>query len=181
MGALVLVVLVLVACEPLPPTVEIRDLPTDTPTSPTEALKPTLTPPLETGTLAPLWTSVPISPTQVIQEETVVFSSMIPTPSNPALQKLVAQAKDDLARRLAIEADQIDVIEAKAVVWSDSSLGCPQPGMAYTQIPQDGLLIRLRAGKRLYHYHSGGRRSPFLCEQSTTDDSLVAPPGLGNQ
>jgi hypothetical protein len=105
-------------------------------------------------------------------------------PSSRALQKLVMHAKEDLAGRLSLEADkvdQIDLIEIKAVVWPDSSLGCPQPGMVYIQVQQDGLRIRLRVGKRIYSYHSGGSRLPFLCEQATEDDSLTTLPGSGNQ
>ena len=132
-------------------------------------------------TPAPLVTAVLISPTQVIQEETVAVNPTIPSPSDPALQGLVMRAKEDLARRLSIEVDQIDLIEARAVVWPDGGLGCPQPGMAYIQVQQDGSLIRLRVGKRIYNYHSGGNRPPFLCEQATKGDGLVPPPGSGDQ
>lgn len=102
-------------------------------------------------------------------------------PSNPALQELVMQAKEDLAKRLSIEVDRIDLVEVRAVIWPDSSLGCPQPGMVYIQVRRDGSLVRLRVGKRIYNYHSGGSRPPFLCEQATKDDSLVSPPGSGSQ
>lgn len=142
----------------------------------------TLTPLVEpVGTPTPLWAVVPISPTQVIQEEAVAINPTIPTPSNPALQSLVMQAKEDLARRLSIEVDQIGLVEVEVVVWPDSSLGCPQPGMAYTQVLQDGLLIRLSVGRHMYEYHSGSNRPPFLCEQAIKDDSLAPPPGLGDQ
>jgi hypothetical protein len=62
-------------------------------------------------------------------------------------------------------------------------LGCPQPGLAYTQVQQEGLLIRLRVGKRLYNYHSGGGSAPFFCEKSVmAGEDLAAPsPGLGNE
>jgi hypothetical protein len=133
------------------------------------------------GTPAPLGTAVFISPTQVIQEETVAVNPTIPSPSDPALQGLVIQAKEDLAGRLSVGVVQIDLIEAEAVVWPDSSLGCPRPGMMYTQVQHDGSLIRLRVGKRIYNYHSGGNRSPFLCEQATEGDGLVSPPGSGDQ
>jgi hypothetical protein len=111
----------------------------------------------------------------------MTLSPTIPTSSDLARQDLVVQAKEDLAQRLSIEIGQVGLVEAKAVVWPDSGLGCPQPGVAYTQVRRDGLLIRLRVGKRVYNYHSGGSRSPFLCEQATEDDDLVPPPGSGDQ
>jgi hypothetical protein len=106
----------------------------------------------------------------VIDEVTVPVSPTLPLPGNPALQALVIQVKNDLAQRLGVEADQIDLVELTPVVWPDGSLGCPEPGMAYTQVQVEGLLIRLRAGKRIYAYHSGGGQPPFLCEQATTSD-----------
>ncbi|UCE30462.1 MAG: hypothetical protein JSW68_10350 [Burkholderiales bacterium] len=85
---------------------------------------------------------------------------------DPALRPLVARAVDDLATRLGIDSRQVQVLQAKAVVWPDSSLGCPQPGMAYKQVPEDGALILLKSGTRRYEYHSGGSRGLFLCERS---------------
>jgi len=78
---------------------------------------------------------------------------------------LLSVAIGDLAQRLNIDPAGISVIETRAVVWPDRSLGCPRPGMAYAQVPQDGALIRLRAGGREFDYHSGGGRPPFLCEK----------------
>ena len=91
------------------------------------------------------------------------------TPSDSGLQKFVNQAKQDLAQHLDISPDKIEVVEVKAVVWRDSSLGCPQPGMAYLQVLQDGLLIRPKVGDKIYNYHSGGNRPPFLCENPAKD------------
>ena len=96
-------------------------------------------------------------------------SPTIPTPSSAGLQGLLADAKEDLAPRLSIPVEQIDLVELSPVVWPDGGLGCPEPGMAYTQVQQEGLLIRLRAGKQIYPYHSGGGRPPFLCEQAIED------------
>ncbi len=137
----------------------------------------------ETGT--PLWTAVPIAPAQVIGGNTMKNSTPIPTPSDQGLQKLVMQAKADLARRLNIAPDQIDLIELQSVVWPDGSLGCPQPGMGYIQVQVDGLLIRLRVGGRIYEYHSGGNRGPFFCEQpaggAPGENGTMPPPGSGSQ
>ena len=82
-----------------------------------------------------------------------------------AMRPLIEMARADLARRLGIAPDSVEVVEARAVVWPDASLGCPRPGMAYKQVPEDGALVRLSAGGRVYHYHSGGSRALFLCER----------------
>jgi hypothetical protein len=86
-----------------------------------------------------------------------------PEPVDPARRALVAQAREDLARRLSIEPDAVGFVKLKEVVWPDRSFGCPRPGMMYPQIPQDGVLIVLRAAGRSYDYHGGAGRAPFLC------------------
>ena len=91
-------------------------------------------------------------------------SPPIPMPENAGLKKLVGEAKQDLARRLSIEESEILLVALEEVVWPDSSFGCPKPGMAYLQVPSDGLLIRLRVEDRSYRYHKGGTKPPFLCE-----------------
>ena len=91
----------------------------------------------------------------------------IPPPFDAPLEKVVTQAKEDLAKRLAININQVNLVELQSVTWPDGSLGCPQPGMAYTQVTVDGLLIRLSAGANSYEYHSGGGRAPFLCESKS--------------
>jgi len=75
----------------------------------------------------------------------------------------VAVAVSDLATRLGIDESAIKLVSFDAVVWPDGGLGCPQPGMAYTQVPVDGALIVLSAEGREFRYHSGGVRDPFLC------------------
>ena len=106
-----------------------------------------------------------IVPPTVNPKETTVNQS--PPPSNeidPNLEPLIQVAVKDLAGRLNIPENQIEVLSAQAVVWSDPSMGCPAPDMRYIQIPQDGTLIRLQAGGQIYEYHSGGNKAPFLCE-----------------
>ena len=95
--------------------------------------------------------------------------TMTQTALDPGLQSLVDMAKEELATRLSITVDEIDLIDAKAVVWPDSSLGCPQPGMQYLQVPEDGALVILQAKGLNYEYHIGGSRGLFLCEQTLQD------------
>ncbi len=99
----------------------------------------------------------------------------IPSPPEPGLAPLLTQAKEDLAQRLSVPVDQIEVLEARAVVWPDASLGCPQPGMKYKQVPMDGALIRLVVDGQVYEYHSGGSRDPFLCEQPLKPQKETPP------
>jgi len=87
-----------------------------------------------------------------------------PTPANAFEAGLVAEAKADLAKRLKIELEAIEFISFEMRIWPDGSLGCPQPGMAYTQVQQEGYLIRLRVADVLYAYHGGEKRRLFLCQ-----------------
>ena len=77
----------------------------------------------------------------------------------------VEQAKADLVQRLGVDAAAVKVISSTEVTWPDGSLGCPEPGMHYTQALVPGNRTVLEAGGKQYHYHSGGHRAPFLCEQ----------------
>jgi len=93
-------------------------------------------------------------------------------PPTSGLESLIEKAKEDLAQRLSISVAQISLIEAREVVWPDASLGCPQPGMRYKQVPEDGALIILQDEGISYEYHSGGRRGLFLCEKVYKDPKM---------
>jgi len=97
------------------------------------------------------------------------------TASTPdeSLISIIDQAKDDLSERLGIAASAINLVDAETVSWPDASLGCPQPGMAYLQVPQDGALIILQVERILYAYHSGGSRGVFLCEKGAKEPYVL--------
>ena len=82
----------------------------------------------------------------------------------PGLQSLIDSATADLAKRLSISSDMIEVVSARSIVWPDRSLGCPQPGMGYLQVQADGFRIELRVNDQVYAYHGGEGRGPFLCD-----------------
>jgi hypothetical protein len=102
----------------------------------------------------------------------VTSQSTIPNPPDPGLKPLVEQAKDDLAHRLSVPVDQIEVLEAKAVVWPDASLGCPLPGQAYAQVLTPGYRVILETGGQAFEYHLGPTQPPVLCGE----DGLPALP-----
>jgi hypothetical protein len=106
-----------------------------------------------------------------VAKESFEPESPIELPGARKLRELVIRARKDLAERLAISAESIDLLEIREVVWPDASLGCPTPGKAYPQVTKEGFLIRLRAQKRVYRYHSGQGGAPFLCESPARDPS----------
>jgi hypothetical protein len=59
--------------------------------------------------------------------------------------------------------ETITLIEAKGVTWSDSSLGCPQEGFAYSQVLTAGYLIALEDANDRYEYHAGKGPNVFYC------------------
>jgi len=105
--------------------------------------------------------ALPQNPTETLAGDSV----MTPEPAT-LYSSLVDQAVADLVKRLKISTDEVKVVSVEMVTWPDASLGCPQPGMAYAQVLQDGLRIRLEANGQTYQYHSGGSRAPFLCENA---------------
>lgn len=84
-------------------------------------------------------------------------------PVLPVSNPTVMEAMQDLAERLEVRTDDIEVVRAENVTWSDGSLGCPQPDVMYTQALVDGTFVQLRVGDDYYNYHSGGSQGPFLC------------------
>lgn len=126
--------------------------------------------PIQTSTEEQLEVDNPISnsdlPAQEPKKDSIPMTQPTISPSSSGLESLIEQAKEDLAQRLSIAITQIDLVEAKEVVWPDASLGCPQPGMKYKQVPEDGALIILQAQGTAYEYHNGGSRGLFLCEKA---------------
>jgi hypothetical protein len=94
---------------------------------------------------------------------------------DPGLQPFIDIAVADLAKRLSIDATEVGVTSATLVEWPDSSLGCPQPGLQYTQVSTDGALIVLTANGAPYRYHAGGSRTPFLCEPQPKPTPTTGP------
>ncbi len=95
----------------------------------------------------------------------------VPTSSSPEVPgadgRLAREAVEDLAETLDLAAEDVRVVEVEEVTWRDGSLGCAEQGTFYTQALVDGQRIVLEVDGTRYEYHSGGGRSPFLCEDPT--------------
>ena len=101
------------------------------------------------------------------QGDPLKMTPTVPPPTNPAMQSLIEKAKEDLAQRLSISTNQIDILEAASVIWPDSSLGCPQKGMAYAEVLTPGYLIVLTTGNDEYEYHTSTGTEVIYCANPT--------------
>jgi len=88
------------------------------------------------------------------------------------LQSVTQAALDDATRLTGIARSKLAVIEARAVTWQNSSLGCPQEGMAYTDALVPGYRVWIQAGERLLDYHASSRGSPVLCPEGRAINPL---------
>jgi hypothetical protein len=101
-------------------------------------------------------------------------------PLTPDQTTVVGKATTDLARRLGVEPGAIVVVSFREVTWRDGSLGCPEPGMSYTEALVEGYQIALQHGDRLFDYHGADDSAPFLCKSDEKDGGreFVPPPGF---
>ena len=81
-----------------------------------------------------------------------------PTPQDQA----VILAKQAASQQLNLPVEQFTMLQAHAVDWPDSSLGCSQPGKMYLQVITPGFKVVLKAGEETYSVHVGGARA-VLC------------------
>jgi hypothetical protein len=92
----------------------------------------------------------------------------VPPPDEPATGEvpsaILADLVADAAERTGKEPEAIEVVQAEAVTWNDGSLGCPEPGMFYTQALVDGYHVILRAGDEELDYRVGAQGGFRLCE-----------------
>ena len=98
-----------------------------------------------------------------------------PSPAAPVPVGVAAAIRQALAhasQHTGLPADELQIVSAESVTWPDGSLGCPQPGMAYTQALVPGFRVRLRAGDEVLDYHSGRSGAPTLCPPGRARDPL---------
>lgn len=76
------------------------------------------------------------------------------------IDDVIEQAADDTG----VGADEITVVTAEAVTWSDGSIGCPEEGMGYTQALVPGFRIVLDVAGEEIHYHAGSDGEFFPCD-----------------
>jgi hypothetical protein len=73
-------------------------------------------------------------------------------------EAIVEHARADLAQRLDLDRDGIEVRSVEEHAFRDTSLGVPEPGQMYAQAITPGYVIWLRAKGKAYEYHGTGER-----------------------
>lgn len=74
----------------------------------------------------------------------------------------------DAADRSGVPQEQLEVTRAQAQQWRSGALGCPKPGMSYTQALVDGYWVELDASGQHLDYRLDGRGNFRLCEKPRT-------------
>jgi hypothetical protein len=89
--------------------------------------------------------------------------------------ELLEVIKSDLASRTGASSGEIIVLRDQAMVFNDGSLGCPQPGMFYTQATVAGYWVVLELGQVEYDYRATKNGFFILCEGGSLPS--IQPPG----
>ncbi len=101
--------------------------------------------------------------------------AIVPTPvplDPPAVPNPLKTARTDLALRLGVPMDHIEVVSIEEVVWRNGNLGC-DTGEPAIQVLTDGYQIVLQVHEVQYYYHGKTDLDPVFC--ATPDEPL--PPG----
>ena len=109
----------------------------------------------------------PINNTKEIEPEQEI--SEIPIHPNEQIEI----SKKDLAQRLDVPADSVVLSGARRVTWRSGALGCPEPGMSYTEALVPGTVIYLQVDNMIHAYHAKFGSKPFYCPRERVEQPLL--------
>ena len=115
---------------------------------------------------------LPVPVADVAEIEQV--SDEVPSLTVMNTNEQVAWSINDLAGRLNMEPANVRVSVVRPVLWRSGAIGCPEPGMSYTQALVDGLWITLAVGETEYRYHAKTGGKLFYCPAARAE-----PPASG--
>lgn len=131
---------------------------------PTPVAEPTQSLIQATATVTPSPVAPTFTPSSALAAPDQVGNTTVsvsPAPSTIEAQaedqvaiELAALAQRRIAREQGIAVTQVEVVEARAYAWQDTSLGCPVPGQTYTPLTVDGYRIVLQVGDEQFIFHT---------------------------
>jgi hypothetical protein len=120
---------------------------------------------------------LPSDLTPITPEPSPIGPGALPTgfvPGDVAERADVRAAVAAEAQRRGVEASRVKIAGYADVTWSDGSIGCPEPGMMYTQALVPGHQLVLEVDGELASYHAAEGRDFAYCA------SPVPPSGSGS-
>ena len=78
-------------------------------------------------------------------------------------QAILGSILNEASKLSNVPVQQLVIVRAEPVVWNDGSLGCPEPGMEYTQTLVNGYWVVIEAAGQAYDFRVGPRGSFRLC------------------
>jgi hypothetical protein len=78
--------------------------------------------------------------------------------------ELLAEIVSAGAREARVETDAVEIVVAEAVTWNDGSIGCPEPGMMYTQALVPGYRVVLEVDGQQLSFHATESGDFRLCK-----------------
>ncbi len=90
------------------------------------------------------------------------------TSLSPEGRQLLNRARQEVAQKAGVDPTEVTVVQVESVDWPDSSLGCPEPGRAYSQVVTPGYRFLLQAKGQSYDYHTDMGYRLVLCQPPGT-------------
>ncbi len=103
-----------------------------------------------------------------------------PTRESPSMQTAVPKeilepVLNKAAELAKVSREQLVIVRAEPAVWNDGSLGCPEPGMQYTQALVNGYWVVISAASQTYDFRLGRGGSFRLCPEGQGQPPLKGP------
>ncbi len=97
-------------------------------------------------------------------------SEPTPTQERPPMQgavpkEILEPVLNKAAELAKVSREQLTIMRAEPAVWNDGSLGCPEPGMQYTQALVNGYWVVISAAGQTYDFRMGRGGSFRLCPE----------------
>jgi len=91
------------------------------------------------------------------------------------MQEVADRAAAILAESLNISVNEVTIIDIQHATWRNGALGCPKPGMMYTQALVEGYLVKAIVAGEEYEVHMDERGRGVVCTSNSSDSSSVNP------
>jgi hypothetical protein len=109
--------------------------------------------------------AVTAAPTAEITPGTTLTATGASAVASPVAGSVEAKVAQALSKKTGVDTSKLVLTTKDALDWPDSALGCPAPGMMYSQIVTSGFKLVYSDGAKTYEVHTdrSGNRA-VLCQ-----------------